>query len=525
MPVTWSLESCSHPQLKPYVVYLFICLANFVFASLCWAAQEDSPDLALYGMYAASLVWEVSCLWSWRQITGRMFDAYTLIATAIWLFHGGGVAVTQLFAADPYAVFQAMRLPVMRSFTDAGVVQAFHMVLFCLSALHLGPSWALDVGKLPPPLTLPSPPTEGGEGRVENPTLSPTTGGEGRVRGTAVKDLRLGWLGMLLIGTSIIPAIWTVQAGIAMVREGGYMALYDAEVRGAAADNWYFMFASGLVPGAFYLMGSDLDNRRLRGIAWSLILFFSVGLLALGTRAAFYQNMIALLWLQHHGVRPIRKVIWSVLLICGMFLSTLVYWSREYSGQTMMSWSSFQQAGEHVMQNVGEPLTEMGSSILVPIYVLDLVPAERGFCWGESYCHALLSMLPGSLAGEYFANREIEENWLIHAVSPATASVGGGLGFSLIAEAYLNFGIGAPAFLALAGFFLGTFAGWVHAPGRSGRLAFAACVISIMLFGARASSLASVRRIIMLCVFPYIGLSCGQMLDAVQRVRHRTLSL
>ena len=33
------------------------------------------------------------------------------------------------------------------------------------------------------PLTLPSPPSEGGEGRVSHPTLSPQPGGEGRVRG------------------------------------------------------------------------------------------------------------------------------------------------------------------------------------------------------------------------------------------------------------------------------------------------------------------------------------------------------
>jgi hypothetical protein len=497
MPMTLAPGSCCRSQLKPYVVYLFICLANFVFASLCWASQEESPDLALYGMYVAFLVWEVSCLWSWHRITGRLFDPYTLFATAVWLFHGGGVALTQLFATDPYAVFQAMRLPVLRNFTDACVVQAFHLVLFCLSALHLGA--LLGIGRW-------------------------QTAGSAR-GGTAVKDLRLGWMGTLLIGTSIVPAIWTIRAGLAMVQEGGYMALYDAEVRGGAADNWYFMFASGLVPGAFYLMSSDLDNRRLGGIAWSLILSFSVGFLALGTRAAFFQNTIALLWLQHHGVRPIRKIVWGMILIGGLFLSTLVYWSREYSGNAAMNWSSFQQASAHVMQNVGEPLTEMGSSILVLIYVLDLVPAERSFCWGESYYHALLSILPGSLAGEYIANREIEENWLIHAVSPETASVGGGLGFSLIAEAYLNFGIGAPALLAFTGFFLATFTGWVHAPGRSGRLAFAACVISIVLFGARASSLAFVRRIISLCVFPYLALSCGQMLDAVQRCRPKAPNL
>jgi hypothetical protein len=293
------------------------------------------------------------------------------------------------------------------------------------------------------------------------------------------------------------------------------MALYQPD-GGGGGDPWYFMLASGLVPGAFYLMGSDLDGRRLRWLGWALIIAFSGAMLALGTRATFYQNTTALLWLFHHGVRRIGKAVWAALLVSGLVLSALVYWSREYAGQSAMSRASFEQAGADAAGNLAEPFTEMGSTVLIVIYVLDLVPAERGFGWGESYYHALSSALPGSLAGDTFANRETEESWLIHAVSPEAASVGGGIGFSTVAEAYLNFGVGAPAFLGAAGFFLGTFAGWAHARGRSGRLALAASVISIMLFGARASSLSFVRRIFLLCVVPYLVLSCGRILDSVK---------
>jgi hypothetical protein len=135
------------------------------------------------------------------------------------------------------------------------------------------------------------------------------------------------------------------------------------------------------------------------------------------------------------------------------------------------------------------------------------VPATRAFAWGETYLVSVLAVVPG-LAGD----RETEENWLTYAVSPDTAAVGGGLGFSFIAEAYLNFGLAAPLAVGLAGLGLGHFAGWSHAAGRSGRLAFAACAISIMLFSARASSQSFVRRVLMLCVFPYLMLVCTRVL-------------
>src|SRR5262249_2754929 len=201
------------------------------------------------------------------------------------------------------------------------------------------------------------------------------------------------------------------------------------------------------------------------------------------------------------------------LIAGGLLLSTLVFWSRMYSEESALSWEGLQHAQEEAIRDVGEPLNEMGASILTVVFVLDLVPAERDFCWGESYLHSLAAVLPGSLAGSYFANRDTEESWLVQTVSPLTASVGGGLGFSLIAEAYLNFGVGAPVVLGLAGWLLGTFAGWVHAGGRSGRLAFAACVISIVLFSARASSLSFVRRVVILCGVPCAVLVCGRALD------------
>ncbi len=495
----------SRAVLLPHAVCTGAMMADLALAGVCQAQQTEAPETALRGMYVAFLVWELLILWSWHQVTGRVFDAYTLPATALWLFNGGGGALARLFEPDPYAVFHALRLPVLRDFTDVGVLQAFHLTLYCLAALHLGALLAVSGGPraVPPPGFVVPPSGGGGGNRLK-----------AELRTQAVKDPYLAWMGLALIGVSFVPALLMLRDSLARVAAGGYMALYQPEATAGEADPWYYLLASGLVVGAFLLAGSDLDNRRLRWTAWAIILPFSTGLLALGTRASFYQNMIGLLWLHHYGVRPIRKVVWAALVAAGVVLSVLIYWAREDAGKTAMSWEGLRQVGLSVPRNVTEPFAEMGTSIMTVVYVLDLVPAERDYGRGESYVHALLAGLPRFVAGDYFADRETEEIWLVQTVSPLTARISGGLGFSLMAEAYLNFGVGAPVVLGLMGVALGAFAGWAHAPGRSGRLALAACVISIVLFSARASSLSFVRRVLWLCVFPFLAAWFLELLES-----------
>jgi len=361
------------------------------------------------------------------------------------------------------------------------VLGAFHLVLFCLSAMHAGA--LLAVSRWP--------------ASDDQPSTS----------SVAEKDPALRWIGLGLILLSLGPALWMLQASAARVREGGYMALYQEE--SSAAEGLIFMLASGLVPGAFYLMGSDLDNRFLRGLGWGLILTFSAAVLTLGTRAAFYQNVAALLWLRHYGVQPIRRSVWFGFIVAGLLLSGVVLWVRDPAHQVDLTLTEPVPTEEDDIPGAGGSLSEMGSSVMTVVYTMDLVPAVRDFAWGESYLVSLLAVVP-----RLTADRETEESWLTYMVSPSTASVGGGLGFSFIAEAYLNFGIAASLALGLAGFCLGHFAGWSHARGRSGRLAFAACAISILLFSARASSLSFVRRIFVLCVVPYLIRACERTTSA-----------
>lgn len=77
-----------------------------------------------------------------------------------------------------------------------------------------------------------------------------------------------------------------------------------------------------------------------------------------------------------------------------------------------------------------------GSVLIVDTLVMGLVPSTYQFLMGQSYLDALLSLPPGFLIGD----RGSLGQWLIDTVAPSSPS---GYGFSMTAEAYINFGMPA----------------------------------------------------------------------------------
>jgi hypothetical protein len=75
-----------------------------------------------------------------------------------------------------------------------------------------------------------------------------------------------------------------------------------------------------------------------------------------------------------------------------------------------------------------------GSTMFVDTFVMELVPSAMPFQHGETYVRAFAGIVPFSTA----ANQQMLMDWLVATHAPGSES---GYGFSLAAEAYLNFGL------------------------------------------------------------------------------------
>jgi len=102
-----------------------------------------------------------------------------------------------------------------------------------------------------------------------------------------------------------------------------------------------------------------------------------------------------------------------------------------------------------------QALAETGASLRPLVETLRLVPAEVPYRLGRSYLSAALRLVPN--AGIDRSEQEGADpadlppnHWITYTVAPWTYASFGGLGFSGIAEPYLNFGV-----LGVAIYFLG----------------------------------------------------------------------
>ena len=95
--------------------------------------------------------------------------------------------------------------------------------------------------------------------------------------------------------------------------------------------------------------------------------------------------------------------------------------------------------------------------------------------------------------------------WFVDTRFPEFAKTGGGFGFSMIAEAYLNFGwIGTPIVLATLGFLYTKFIRWASRTDSPLKIATVASFMSFFLLFTRGESYLLPRYIVWYSFLPYL---------------------
>jgi oligosaccharide repeat unit polymerase len=213
---------------------------------------------------------------------------------------------------------------------------------------------------------------------------------------------------------------------------------------------------------------------------------------------------VAGLWLWHYSVSRVRRLTVVLVGLGVALLIPLVATVRDYSMEARTS-----NLTADSLRAIGNPLVftaaEMGNSMSTVAYTIELVPAVRGFDYGQSYFFASLTALPNLFWDLHPTSAHgLLSNWLVWTVDPGRAALNGGLGFSFLAEAFLNFGwYGAPFALLAVGLLLGLLVRWAGNAQRSGSFAAVACMLLFVLFFARGESASMVRGVLWYSLLPY----------------------
>jgi oligosaccharide repeat unit polymerase len=384
----------------------------WLYASLDLSIEEATYLLCV--VFAGLAVWS---LVSWMLTTGSWFDPYTIFLAASTAFNGGQVLL-EVLGLNEKGLLEG-------EFHEEVVLDAVYLTTLGTAALHWG---ALIIA------------SAGSWG---------TASGPARADSTAATLRLVGWAQLLISLPFNVVQLWMA---VQVVMESGYMGLYQRELPtgfGSAGE----VLSYCLVPGVFFLtVGSKRAPKSL--VAGAVILAaFSLTQLFLGYRYHAVIPVVMYAWLWHHHIRPISPVVLVGGGLALLSIFPLVHAIRLESG------SDRKLSATEVRRSFGErnpivaSIYEMGGSLMTVAYTLELVPDVRDHLLGESYSWALLTLFPNLFWDAHPTQGEnMPSAWLIWTVDPATAINGGGIGYSYIAEAYLNFGWpGAPPVLALIG--------------------------------------------------------------------------
>ncbi len=288
--------------------------------------------------------------------------------------------------------------------------------------------------------------------------------------------------GLAVIGVGLASLLWGARSfGWERLLAASYFDTYSLVQE---YDPRFFITSLQVTPMGFYLFLAAAPRRWVMpglaaGLAWTLAVF------AFGYRGyALTPALTAVVLLHLRGVRLPRP---ALSLACAALLIAIpagrAFRAERLADRMTSGWSF----------NAGPvaAFEEMGGSLRPLAHTVELLAGES-YRGGRTYLLALREMIPNVSSewsgGAYIPLEDLPpSHWVTRLAAPWTYSRHGGLGFSAVAEAYMNFGrVGPLAVFAL----LGALLAWAErfARGRPTRLALWAVVFGPLIWNVRNSA-------------------------------------
>ncbi len=393
---------------------------------------------------------------------------------AATLFNAGQ-ALLEVFGLNPGGLLG-------RQFSSTILVQTLFLVLLGLAAMHLG---ALVAAVRSP-------------NRRTN--WEPTSVADEEATLTSLRTV--GWV-LLLISLPFTAIV--IREETAIVASAGYFALYQQQA-GTGLNAGPIVLSSFLIPGVMFLLAGACRNRGQRYLAVAVFAGYAATQFYLGVRHEAAILAVEAAWVWHRLVRPIRPaLLMGAAAVMVAVIFPLVGAIRNTSGKDRSTVDFLAQNYATIDNPLVASVSEMGGSMETVAHILTLVPASRDYEMGVGYAYAFSTLFPNLFWKIHPAiAHELPSTWLTWQIDPHTAAQGGGLGFSFIAEAYMNFGyLGVPILLFAGGYALARLIRWADCGVRPDRIAFVATAACFAIFLVRAELAVVLRGVVWYSIAPY----------------------
>lgn len=234
---------------------------------------------------------------------------------------------------------------------------------------------------------------------------------------------------LVVVGLLLLTMLLWSVGGIGALRGASYATRYLL-LEGLGPLLFGLQF---ITSGALVLYALELDRgTKTPPIAGLLLVAFLVAwMLLTGSRSALVNGLVGLAAVRTISGKPIPARI-AVILAPLVLIAGIIY------GRVGRSDDQFNLADQITIEALNPAASDFGAPVGTTADILRSVPVEEPFRLGITYFYTVPLLVPHAL----WPNRTRSlSQWYVERFYPALAEQGGGMAFSPVAEAYLNFGV------------------------------------------------------------------------------------
>lgn len=410
------------------MILVLIIIMKFVYGGLYSVSYENS----LFWMKTLSITGWITLFWSilsWKSLRKEVISLYILYLILTYFF---------TFGQSLLILFDLVseNRDLLNRITSSQLINAQFFTLLCLVSFHLG---ALMICKKP--------------NHINNYIKNNTIQTKNNQFNLNIMQVAIKRVGIILLILSLPGFLYDTLNTLNTVVSEGYRALYGYDsgiVRASLITRIFEYTSSYFLPALICLLIAYRNNAMLRRLIFTLMVIKIFNGLYIGGRGGATILLLVVILIYHYSVRPINKRGATLLTVTAYFFLSFLAIIAKLRGLSNRSPQDYFLA---FIESFGkenlffDTLSEIGWTMFPLSAVMAIIPDSFEYFYGKSYLYALTSIVPNL------------GFWDIH---PAKVYAGGGQwlmdtldlysgpGFTLIADAYRNFGwLG---FFALIGF-------------------------------------------------------------------------
>lgn len=380
-----------------------------VVATLIVYTTMPSSDFSIKMMGWIGIIQLVFSIHSWSKQTGTSLTPYVIFIFAAYTFTFGQSILYVFDCVSP-------ERDLMASFSPNQIYLAQKSTLIFLNFFHIGA--LLSCGRLKKRKSL---------YMVENSFM------ESVYVNNQISGIKI--VGKIFLIISTIPFIIEIVTVFKIAATIGYGGLYEQEAK-IGIFNIINILSQYFLPGILCLL--IVEKSKTKRSYYIGVLLLDIGFwMFIGGRSTGVILAAILLMYYHIFIKKIKIKQALIVAVIGFFfvsfLATIADTRSDANSSTIESFMKGLGKGGAFF----EAISEMGGSMFPMITTMDIVPNSEDYRYGSSYLWAATSVIPNLGFWDLhpamkYANLN---GWLQKSLN-----INYGPGFSIVAEAYINFG-------------------------------------------------------------------------------------